>query len=156
MLKGSQTLAFTLGLASVIVPIITNVAYARQTAKLAVPVINEPEKKPICIAPNGKRYPCAQRPAPIEITRFELLKVTSTIAIEKLEALKASGQANSDDYLLLGYFYSLEKKYDQSEANYLTALKFATDDARKAIIEQELKKIRDVMREPQLGGETKP
>jgi predicted nucleic acid-binding Zn finger protein len=56
----------------------------------------------------------------------------------------------------LGYFYSLEKKYDKSEANYLTALKLATDDGRKAIIEQELKKIRDVMQQPKLGGETKP
>ncbi|MBW4628074.1 MAG: hypothetical protein KME49_21820 [Brasilonema octagenarum HA4186-MV1] len=43
----------------------------------------------------------------------------------------------------MGYFYSLEKKYDKSEANYLKALELATDDGRKAIIKQELKKVRD-------------
>jgi hypothetical protein len=75
--------------------------------------------------------------------------------IEQLEVLKTSGQATKDYYPLLGYFYSLEKKYDKSEANYLTALELATDDGTKAIIEQELKKVRDVMQQPKLGGETK-
>ncbi|MBW4571224.1 MAG: hypothetical protein KME31_25380 [Tolypothrix carrinoi HA7290-LM1] len=55
----------------------------------------------------------------------------------------------------MGYFYSLEKKYDKSEANYLTALKLATDDGRKAIIEQELEKLRAATRKPELSGETK-
>lgn len=152
-------------------------------------------------------FPCPWLHAPeILNTRPELNNITSAVAIEKLEELKTSGQATKDDYLLLlyfytldkkynqseantfldfptddarkviieqlevsktsaqptnddypllGYFYSLEKKYDLSEANYLTALKLATDDGRKAIIEQELKKVRDVTREPQLGGETK-
>ena len=89
------------------------------------------------------------------ITRPELNNVTSAVAIKKLEALKTSGQATNDDYLLLGYFYSLEKKYDLSEANYLKALELATDDARKAIIEQELEKVRAAMREPELRGNTK-
>ncbi len=64
-----------------------------------------------------------------------------TVEIEKLESLKSSGQAIGNDYLLLGYFYSLEKKYDLSKTNYLTALKLATDDGRKAIIQQELEKL---------------
>lgn len=158
MLKGSQITAFTLALTSFFVAISTSVAYAKQTTEPAVPVRNEPEQRrprPICISSDGKRYPCPQRPSPpIPITLPELNEVTNAVAIEKLQALKASGKATSDDYILLGYFYSLEKKYDLSEANYLTALKLATDDGRKAIIEQELKKIRDVMREPELGGET--
>lgn len=146
MLKGSQTIAFTLGLTSIFAAISTSVAYAKPTAEHAVPVINESEGRPprtICISASGKRYPCAQRPSPpIPITDLELNNVTNDVAIKKLEALKASGKATSDDYVLLGYFYSLEKKYDLSEANYLTALKLTTDDARKDIIKQELEKLR--------------
>ncbi|MGI2904550.1 hypothetical protein [Tolypothrix sp. VBCCA 56010] len=168
MLKNSQITAFALTLTSLFVAITTNVADAGQTTEGAASIINqsgqgnpEPLEKPcnkpkicpICTG-SGCVFP-PQRP-PIPITRSELNEVTNAVAIEKLEALKASGQATNDDYILLGYFYSLEKKYDKSEANYLTALKLATDDGRKAIIEQELKKVRDVMREPQLGGETKP
>ena len=169
MLKGSEITAFALTLTSVFVAITINVADAEQTAQGAASVINEselgnpkpleprcnnPKKCPIC-PPKGCT-PISPRPAPpIPITRPELINVTSTVAIEKLEALKSSGQATNDDYILLGYFYSLEKKYDLSEANYLKALELATDVGRKAIIEQELKKIRAVMREPELGGETK-
>ena len=53
--------------------------------------------------------------------------------------------------MLLGYFYGLEKKYDQSEINYLKALKLTTDEKKQAIIEQELKKLRAVMLQPKLG-----
>lgn len=161
MLKSSQTIAFALTLTSLFAGISTNFANAKQSTESAAPVTDEPQvyekpPRPICISSDGKKYPCPQRPAPpIPITRPELNEVTNAVAIEKLEALKSSGQATNDDYILLGYFYSLEKKYDKSEANYLTALKLATDDGRKAIIEQELKKIRDVTRKPQLGGETK-
>ena len=150
MIKSSRIIAFAFGLTSMLVAISTTIAYAKQTDELTVPVINEPEQKPlrkICISSNGKRYPCAQRPSPIPITDLELNNVTNEVAIEKLEALKTLGQATNDDYILLGYFYSLEQKYDQSEANYLTALELATDDSRKAIIEQELKKTRAAMGE---------
>lgn len=150
MLKGSQTIAFALTLTSLFAGISTNIAYAKQNAEAETYVNNEsdPERRPKPCYKNDVIFPCPKRPGlPIPITRSELNDVTSAVAIEKLEALKASGKATNDDYILLGYFYSLEKKYDLSEANYLTALKLATDDGRKAIIQQELKKIRAAMGE---------
>lgn len=146
MFKGSQTTAFILGLTSLLMLITTGISSAKQTVELALPVINEPERKPprkTCTSSSGQKYYCGERPSPpIPITDLELNNVTNEVAIKKLEALKASGNATSDDYVLLGYFYSLEKKYDLSEANYLTALKLATDDDRKDIIKQELEKLR--------------
>lgn len=145
MLKGSQTIAFALTLTSLFVGISTNIAYAKQNAQDGTYVNNEPspERRPKRCFKNGVVIPCAYRPAPpISITNLELNNVTNDVAIKKLEALKASGQASSDDYILLGYFYGLENKYDQSKANYLTALKLATNNARKNIIQQELKKLR--------------
>lgn len=162
MLKSSQITAFVLALASLFVAINTNIANAKQSVGNVLPTTDEPLRRPpsnICRGPKGP-IRCPDREISIQQiileTRPELNDVTSAVAIKQLEALRSSGKATNDDYLLLGYFYSLEKKYDQSEANYLKALELATDDGRKAIIEQELKKIRDVMREPQLGGETKP
>jgi hypothetical protein len=170
MLKGSQITALALTLASLLVGISTEIAYAKQSTGHTVDVVEGSGETPSdrrCIRKPGKPCPVINPPgntppsnvngsgAPIQITRPELNDVTSAVAIEKLEALKSSGQATNDDYILLGYFYSLEKKYDLSEANYLKALELATDVGRKAIIEQELKKIRAVMREPELGGETK-
>lgn len=157
MLKGSQITAFTFLLTSLFVAISTNVAYAGQTAEGAASIINESElenPKPLerkC--PAGQKCPpCNHKgctpppllPPPIEITRPELINVTSTVAIEKLEALKASGQATGDDYLLLGYFYSLEGQYDLSEVNYLKASELATDTEKKAIAELELQEVRAV------------
>ncbi|MBD2774391.1 hypothetical protein [Iningainema tapete] len=154
MLKGSQITAFALTLASAFVAITINVADAAQTGVGAASIINEselgnpeplerrcpnPKKCPPC-PPKGCTPP-SHRP-PIEITRPELINVTSTVAIEKLEALKTSGQATGDDYLLLGYFYSLEGQYDLSEVNYLKASELATDTDKKALAEQELKEIR--------------
>lgn len=166
MLKGLQITALALTLASLVVGISTEIAYGKQSTGHTVDsgdtpsdgrCIPKPHKPCPVINPTGDTPPSHREvPAPITITRPELINVTSTVAIEKLEALKSSGQATNDDYILLGYFYSLEKKYDKSEANYLTALKLATDDGRKAIIEQELEKLRAATRKPQLGGETKP
>lgn len=147
MLKGSKIIAFTFFLTLLFVVISTNVAYSQQTAERGVSINNESEvilkKRCPIITPWGT-IPCSHRgPAPeILNTRPELNGVTSAVAIEKLEALKASGQATGDDYLLLGYFYSLERKYDLSEANYLKALQLATDTERKAIAEQGLKDVR--------------
>lgn len=153
MLKGSRIIAFALTLSSLFVVISTNIAHAKQNPERGIYVIDEPESgdkpgipkpkppKP-CSRPGGF-FPCTNRPAPpIAITRSELNEVTNAVAIEKLEALKSSGQATNDDYVLLGYFYSLEKKYDQSEANYLKALELATDNPRKDIIQKELEKLR--------------
>jgi len=162
MLKGSQITALALTLASLLVGISTEIAYAKQSTGHTVDVVEgsgetpsegkctpAPGKTCPVINPKGNTHPSNANGsgAPIQITRPELINVTNAVAIEKLEALKASGKATNDDYILLGYFYSLEKKYDLSEANYLTALKLATDDGRKAIIQQELKKIRAAMGE---------
>jgi len=167
MLKSSQITAFALTLTSLFVGISTEIAFAKQSTESAAPVTDESERtsqarcKPrpgyrCPIIGGGGNTPPSHRPGPpIVITRPELNDVTNAVAIEKLEALKSSGQATSDDYLLLGYFYSLEKKYDLSEANYLKALELATNDGRKAIIKQELQQVRDVMREPELRGNTK-
>ncbi|NMG19207.1 hypothetical protein [Brasilonema bromeliae] len=152
MLKGSHTIAFALTLTSLFLVINTNIAYAKQNPERGTYVINEPEpgdapglpRPPRPCSRPGGTFPCTRRPAPpIPIIDLELNDVTNDVAIKKLEALKASGKATNDDYILLGYFYSLEKKYDLSEANYLKALELATDDGRKAIIQQELKKVRD-------------
>ncbi len=83
--------------------------------------------------------------------RPDLNNLTNADAIKTLEEWIASEQATEDDYMLLGYFYGLEKKYDQSEINYLKALKLTTDEKKQAIIEQELKKLRAVMLQPKLG-----
>lgn len=163
MLKGLQITALALTLASFVVIISTEIAYAKQSTGNTVDIVGDskgtaerrctpgprtacPVKNPKGDTPGSPVDKTTPTP-PIPITRPELIDVTSTVAIEKLEALKALGQATNDDYILLGYFYSLEKKYDLSEANYLTALKLATDDGRKAIIEQELKKVRAAMGE---------
>lgn len=168
MFKGLYFRRLILALLSLTVVINTNVAYSKQSAEGAVPVIKQsktrkpkPQPKSQCkknrnqcnvISPQGNTpasqdpptsisIGCPGNPPPIPITRPELKNVTCAVAINKLEALKASGKATSDDYLLLGYFYNLEEKYDKSQANYFTAFELTTNDAKKAIIEQELQKI---------------
>jgi hypothetical protein len=148
MLKGLQITALALTLASLLVGISTEIANAKQSTGYTVDSGDTPSdkrctRKPCPVTNSGGNTPGSHRgvPASIVITRPELNNVTNEVAIKKLKALKSTGQATSDDYLLLGYFYSLEKKYDLSEANYLTALKLATDDARKDIIKQQLEKL---------------
>jgi hypothetical protein len=161
MLKSSQITAFVLTLTSLFVAITISIANAKQSVGNVVPTTDEPLRRPpsnICIGPKGP-IRCPDRGISIQEiileTRPELNDVTSAVAIKQLEALRSSKKATNDDYILLGYFYSLEKKYDQSKAYYLEALELATDEAKKDLIEQELEKLRPVMREPQLGGETK-
>lgn len=173
MFKSLHLRRLILALLSLIVVINSNVAYSNQSAEGAVPVIKQskrrkpkPRPKPQCkknrnqcdvISSQGNTpdslislpIGCPGNPPPIPITRPELKNVTCAVAIKKLEALKASGKASSDDYLLLGYFYSLEEKYDKSQANYFTAFELTTNDAKKAIIEHELQKIDAVMPQPQ-------
>lgn len=160
MLKGSRITALILTLMPLFATINTSVARSQQTAEGVAPVINKSKggkpkppckPKPNCTVisptgntPNSPLDKTTPTP-PIPITRPELNNVTSAVAIEKLEALIASGQATNDDYILLGFFYRLEKKYDLSRVNYLKALELATDDARKVIIEQEINKLPAVM-----------
>lgn len=148
MLRNSNARAIVIILISLSVGISVNIANAKQPIGDTLPATDEPLQRPpsnICIGPRGP-YKCPRRGITIQQqiileTRPELNDVTSAVAIKQLEALRSSGKATNDDYILLGYFYSLEKKYNQSRAYYLEALELATDEAKKDFIKQELEKL---------------
>lgn len=147
MLRSSNIRAIVLIMISLSVGISVNIANAKQPVGDTLPATDEPLQRPpsnICIGPRGP-YKCPRRGITIlQIilqTRPELNEVTSAVAIKQLEALKSSGKVTNDDYILLGHFYSLEKKYNQSRAYYLEALELATDEDKKDFIKQELEKL---------------
>ncbi|ACC79574.1 tetratricopeptide repeat protein [Nostoc punctiforme] len=58
--------------------------------------------------------------------------------IARLKNAIREEKATGDDYLLLGYFYGLQKKYPQSESSYRQGLQRATDVNQQAIAQKGL------------------
>ncbi|BAZ15829.1 tetratricopeptide domain-containing protein [Calothrix sp. NIES-4071] len=145
MLKGSQITALTLFLVSTLITINTSVAYSKPPNYNSEPA----ERRCLIYTPSGT-IQCPRRGGADDIpsfiseilkTREELDGLTIDDAIKKLEAPKYIRKVTIDDYILLGYFYSLEEKYNQSRAYYLKALELETDDARKDAVKKELEKL---------------
>lgn len=145
MLKGSQITALTLFLVSTLVTINTSVAYSKPPNYNPEPA----ERRCLIYTPTGT-IQCPRRGGEDDIpsfiskilkTREELDGLTIDEAIKKLEAPKYTRRKTIDNYILLGYLYSLEEKYNQSRAYYFQALQLETDDARKDAIKKELEKL---------------
>lgn len=145
MLKGSQIKVLTLFFVSILATIYTSVAYSKPPNGNS-----EPAERRCLIYTSSGTIQCPRLDGEDDIpsfiseilkTREELDGLTIAAAIKKLEAPKRIRKVTIDDCILLGYFYSLEEKYNQSRAYYLKALQLETDDARKDAIKKELEKL---------------